>query len=117
MFEFIHDNTYGIKEALLELKKATQEYQEARWNMMIKQRASLDAMKDFEEAITRDIVTSDGKLINADSMRMTGTIKHPELRNRWIMAESELIDATAQMEVVKAKLDAIMSAVNALAKT
>jgi hypothetical protein len=117
MFEFIHDDKYDIREALLELKKATREYQEARWNMMVKQRANLNAMRDFEIATANDLVTSGGQLLNADNIRMTGVLKHPELRNRWVMADADSIDATAQMEVAKATLDAVMSAVNALAKT
>ena len=117
MFEFIHDDKYDIREALLELKRATQEYKKARWAVMVKHQVSLAAMKNFEAEAIRDIVTSDGQLLNADNVKMTGVIKHPELRNKWIMADSELVDASAEMDVAKANLDAVMSAVNALAKT
>lgn len=117
MFEFMDKDTYRIGDALLELKQAMTNYEEARRRQLVTEQNRITAMKNFEEATSNNIVITKGEMINADNLRMTTIITNPELRNMWIVADMEAITAFAEAEIKKERLQAIETAIRALTKT
>ena len=117
MFEFMDKDTYRIGDALLELKQAMIDYEEARKMQLVTEKNRMTAMKNFEEATKNNIVLTKGEMINADNTRMTTIITNPELRNMWIVADMEAITAFAEAEIKKERLLAIETAIRALTRT
>jgi hypothetical protein len=117
MFEFIDKDTYRMGDALIELKQALKDYEEARRRQLVTEQNRITAMKNFEEATSNNIVITKGEMINADNVRMSTIVTNPELRNMWIVADMEAITASADMEIKKERLLAIETAIKALTRT
>jgi len=117
MFEFTDKDTYRMGDALLELKQAMIDYEEARRIQMTTEKNRMTAMKNFEKAMKNNIVITKGEMINADNAKMTTIITNPELRNIWIVADMEAITAFAEAEIKKERLLAIETAIRALTRT